>query len=76
MFHKGSIKTAGDDETGTHETFVYEDSEDADEKISSFEEVLWAAIAHFGMGGSRYDAERLVIRREPGDKHNDGKEEK
>ena len=48
---------------------VYEDDED--DPLKGIESVLWRVIDHFGMMGSRYDKERIVIRREPGDKSTD-----
>ena len=39
------------------------------DELKSGEELLWAVIDHFCLGGSRYDKERLVIKREPGDKY-------
>ena len=57
----------GDD--GEPEGLTFQD--DDDDPLQSIEDVLWATIEHFGVMGSRYDKERLVIRREPGDKYFD-----
>lgn len=46
---------------------VIQDSESDD--LKSAEELLWEVIEHFCLGGSRHDKERLVIKREPGDKY-------
>ena len=48
------------------ETEVFSD-DDADE-LASGEDLLNWIIDFFGIGGSRYDAARLRIAREPGDK--------
>jgi len=49
------------------ETEVFSD-DDADE-LASGEALLWMIIDFFSIGGSRYDAARLRIAREPGDKY-------
>jgi hypothetical protein len=49
------------------ETDVF--SDDDDDELKSGEDLLWWIIDHFALGGSRHDAERLRIKREPGDKH-------
>ena len=57
--------------------FYVEVIQDSDEDgLKSGEELLWTVIDAVGIGGSRHDKERLVIRREPGDKHEDGGETK
>ncbi|CAK0779125.1 hypothetical protein CCP2SC5_880015 [Azospirillaceae bacterium] len=48
---------------------VCEDS--AGDELISFESVLWEMLDFFSMGGSRYDKERLVVSRQPGDKYGD-----
>ncbi len=55
-------------ETGApYEEDVIGDNE-AD-KLEAGETLLWQVLEHFNLGGGRYDKERLVIRREPGDKY-------
>ena len=48
--------------------------DDDNDPLKSIESVLWEVIEHFAAGGSRYDKERIVVRREPGDKWSDGKD--
>lgn len=64
----------GDAEDGTSDTTVISDDENDD--LRSTEELLWEVIEYFGKLGSRHDAERLHIRREPGDKWEQPKKEK
>ena len=49
------------------ETEVF--SDDETDELASGEALLWWIIDFFGIGGSRYDAARLRIAREPGDKY-------
>lgn len=54
-------------DTSYWETEVVADVED--DPLKAGEELLWWIIDYFSLEGSRHDAERLTIRREPGDKH-------
>ena len=59
------------DENGEGESHLETEvfSYDETDELKSGEELLWWIINHFGISGSRYDAERLTITREPGDKY-------
>ena len=46
---------------------VIEDNED--DALKSGEELLWEVANYFGLLGNKYDAERLHIIREPGEKY-------
>ena len=39
------------------------------DELSSGQELLWRVMDYFGLGGDRYDKERLTITRERGDKY-------
>jgi hypothetical protein len=62
-----------DDGDEEDKELVFGDIEE--DSLFSFESVLWELIDYFGMMGSRYDKERLVVTRKPGDKHADYEEE-
>jgi len=49
------------------ETEVVADMDE--DPLKAGEELLWWIMNYFSLGGSKHDAERLTIRREPGDKH-------
>jgi hypothetical protein len=53
---------------------VFEDGDDEFGELDSMEKLLWAVMDYFGQMGSRHDAQRLRITREPGDKYMDGQE--
>jgi len=59
------------DENGEGESHLETEvfSDDEIDELKSGEELLYWIINHFGISGSRYDAERLTITREPGDKY-------
>lgn len=61
------------DEDGDETKTVFEENDG--DPLAAWEVLLWHIIEQFGMVGSRYDKERLAVRREPGDKYNDGKDE-
>ena len=44
-------------------------TDDEIDELKSGEGLLWWIIDYFSIGGSRHDAQRLRIKREPGDKH-------
>lgn len=44
-------------------------SDEEDDSLKGGELLLWWIIDYFGIDGSRHDAERLTITREPGDKY-------
>jgi hypothetical protein len=57
-------------------TFCFEDDEDCpmDDDPYAVARLLWHVISYFGAEGSRYDAARVRVTVEPGDKHSDGGE--
>ena len=63
----GDVGFEGKDEDVGPTTSVIRDDEN--DELKSTEELLWEVIEYFGKQGSRYDAERLRINREPGDKY-------
>jgi hypothetical protein len=44
-------------------------TDDVIDELRAGEDLLWWLVEYFNLGGSRHDAERLRIKREPGDKH-------
>jgi hypothetical protein len=55
----------GDDGMTIHQEEVMQDDED--DEIKSSERLLWWVMDYFAFGGSKFDEERIVITREPGD---------
>lgn len=63
----GYIVDYYDDDKETMAKVVFEEKDN--DKLFAIEELLKEIIIYFGKSGSRYDKERLCIRREPGDKY-------
>jgi len=55
---------------GEENEWVIEDKED---ELASKEELLWSILEFFALGGGRHDKERVVVKREPGDKYEGAK---
>ena len=57
-------------------SWVFEEAEDGpqDTDPHAMARLLWHVIEYFGETGSRYDAARVRVVVEPGDKHSDGGE--
>jgi len=56
---------------------VIEESDDGPDEVdaAAVQNLLWLLIDLLGVGGSRYDAQRVRIVVEPGDKHGDDRDE-
>ena len=63
-----TITSSQDDEP---EMAVYQQSYEHEDDVEAFADLLWFLNDEYGPVTSRYSPKRIVIRIEPGDKHDD-----
>lgn len=78
MFKNGLILTVKYAEDEPADTYVYQESDeddDGEEDARRWAELLWKLTDEHGPESSRYSTLRVMIRLEPGDKHDDGRQD-